>query len=169
MRVQYLQVHGEASQQRLSLTEINRAVQIDSAGAALVACMNKHLALVMLLAGSAVAQAPAPQAPKKAVVEADVVLVGCPPKFFCGGIAALQSVALRITKVDSGPLKAGDTTVMDVLACFPGPLLVSTDPTGLVELDPKQIRRGSKIKVELDVSGLYGSSTTSDKITVKKL
>lgn len=127
--------------------------------------MKKQLAIIMLLTGTTAAQVPQP---KKAIVEADVLLVGCAPKFHCGIMAAAQPVAIKITKVASGPLKVGDTPVLDILACTPGPLLVADHNDGFVELDPKQIRRGSKIKVELDVYPT-GSSATTDKITVTKL
>ena len=128
-------------------------------------------------AGRAAAQ-PAAQPPQKsltpqaapAVVEADVLLVGCSPmKGMCGILMSRQPMALKVTKAISGPLKAGDTPVVDVVTCFPGPLLHTSDPNeAFVELDPTQIRNGSKIKIELDV---YQSGTlaTTDKITVVKL
>ena len=125
--------------------------------------MKKSLALIMWFAGTAAAQAP-----RKAIVEAEVLLVGCAPKFHCGVMAAMQPVAIKVTKVASGPLKVGDTPVLEVLACAPGPLLVADQRDGLVELDPKQIRAGSKIKIELDVYPTTSWATT-DKITVTKL
>ena len=134
----------------------------------------RHLlvpAILVFAVGSAAAQ-PAPTLtpqPTKARVEATELLIGCASKFVCGIIAAQQDVALVVTKVNAGPLKVGDTPVVGVMTCSPGPLLTagSKDAPG-VELDQRKIRRGSKIELELDV---YPTSvgTTTDKIRVLSL
>ena len=124
----------------------------------------KQIALVVAFVGTAAAQAP-----KQAVVEADVLLVGCAPlKVVCGRVAVTQPMAVKVTKVTSGPLKIGDAIVVEVLTCSPGPLLVASEPDKpFVELDPRQIRRGSHLRLALDVE--HGAAfATTDKIGVVK-
>ena len=133
----------------------------------------KHVAILIVatLAGTAGAQPAAnqPSTTHTAVVDADVIMIGCPPPpFFCGVIARTQDVAIKITKSISGPLKAGDTPVVSVLACFAGPLLRTVPPNNdLVVLDWDKIRRGSKIHLELEVYP-SGAAAETDKITVTK-
>ena len=129
------------------------------------------------LAGAAAAQ-PTPPGARPAAnkplppsttarVEATVLLVGCASNFRCGRVAAQQEVALVVTKVVSGTVKVGDSFVMGVLTCGPGPLLYVSQ-TGEIGLDAGKIRSGSKIDVELDI-GPYGNGTTTDKIRVLSL
>ncbi len=138
------------------------------------------LALALALAGAAAAQPspPVPAPAKKtqtpqpvlARVEATVLLVGCASTIACGRIAAHQDVALVVTKVSSGPFKVGDTPVVGVLTCSPGPLMSTpTKNAPWFELDQRQIRRGSKVELELEVysNGIVG--TTTDQIRVLSL
>jgi len=129
---------------------------------------------IAALAPSARAQ-PAPPSltpkPKVAVVDAEVILIGCSPmRAMCGYLMSRQPMAIKVTKVDSGPMRVGDTPVVDVVTCFEGPLLRKSNPgTFLVELDQTQIRAGSKIHLELEVYASGGNLATTDKITVTKL
>jgi hypothetical protein len=122
---------------------------------------------VLVLATAAHAQTPQS---KTAKVEAEVILVGCAPvHMLCGYLMNRQEMAIKITKVGSGPFKVGDTPVVDVVTCFEGPLLRkqgAQEP--FVELDPAQIRRGSKINLEFEAY-LGGNLATTDHITVTKL
>ncbi len=135
--------------------------------------------LALTLAGTATAQPsppgrPAPPKtltpqPVHARVEATVLLIGCASKFMCGIMAARQEVALVVTKVSTGPFKVGDTPVIGILTCSPGPLLSTpTKDATWVELDQRQIRRGSKIELELDVYP-SGNTATTDQINVLSL
>lgn len=139
----------------------------------------KHLALFALTALVTTASAqpanqpkPAavtPQA-KRAVIDAEVVLIGCSPmRAACGILMSRQPVAIKVTKVDAGPLKVGETAVVDVVTCFEGPLLHRPDPVqSFVALDERKIRMGSKIHLEVEVYP-SGNLATTDNITVTKL
>jgi hypothetical protein len=133
----------------------------------------KHVAILIVatLAGIAGAQPAAkqPSTSRTAVVDAEVIMIGCVPESFaCGLVPRTQELAIKITKSISGPLKIGDTPVVSVLACSAGPLLRAVpSKNNFVALDWDKIQRGSKIHLELEVYQ-GGAATETDKITVTK-
>jgi hypothetical protein len=130
------------------------------------------LATAFLLAFATAASAQPKPPPPSSIVEGKVVLVEPPPPMpvFCGRIAMTQSFVLEIQKVKHGPRKPG-RIVVEVLTCGPGPLLRQRDgePEGMVEIDPAQLRVGSRIRVDAeDPEGKGVWFTTTDRITVTK-
>jgi hypothetical protein len=115
-------------------------------------------ASIALLAGAAEAQRPPPPAPHE-TFEATVTHVGTAPGFLCGGMAALQEVDVRVTRVSSGHFHAGDTPKLSVLTCFGGPLLRPIAGAGapVFELDPALVKPGAHIAFDVDPGARAGT------------
>jgi len=117
--------------------------------------------------------------PVTAVLDAKVTKIGPTPMgIACGILMVTQSIEVEATRVVSGNVKKGDKVKVDVMTCFPGPLLRSQQSEYLpvnpgklgVELDPAQIREKSLIHIEIeDPDPRTGHwFATTDKITVTK-
>jgi hypothetical protein len=125
---------------------------------------------VLVLAGSASAQPT--QKPVPVEFDAEVLaLRDPPPPIHCGIFMATQDMEIRVTKVISGPIKTGRTT-LTVMTCFGGHLMRELpNGDGTFEIDPDKMRGKSRIHVVgEDIVPPKGKWFTTDpQIAVTKL
>lgn len=129
----------------------------------------KHITCIAILALTASTSAQPAKPPPRAELDAEVVALGHPPPaFHCGYFMATQALEIKVTKVISGPIKTGRTT-LTVMTCFGGHLMRELKERGTFEIDPAKIGPGSKIHVDVEdlVPGKGKWFVTDDQIKRK--
>jgi hypothetical protein len=125
----------------------------------------KRITCLTLLAVAASASAQPANPPPRAEFDAEVIALGNPPPaIYCGYFMATQAVEIKVTKVISGRIKSGRTT-LTVMTCFGGHLMRELKQPGTFEIDPAKLAPKSVIHV--DAEDRDGWFATDDKITAK--